>query len=53
MLSSISGGTDVCTAFVGGNPLTPVWAGEISCRYLGADVQAFDETGRPVDRRAG
>lgn len=48
MLSSISGGTDICSAFVGGSPLTPVWAGEISCRYLGAAVEAFDESGRSV-----
>jgi len=48
LLSSVSGGTDVCTAFVGGCPLVPVRAGEISCRYLGARVEAFDETGRPV-----
>ncbi len=48
LLSSTSGGTDVCSAFVGGCPLVPVWAGEISCRYLGAAVAAFDEDGRPV-----
>ncbi|HEX6417196.1 MAG TPA: acetoacetate--CoA ligase [Acidimicrobiales bacterium] len=48
LLSSISGGTDVCTAFVGGCPLVPVRAGEISCRYLGARVEAYDEAGRPV-----
>jgi acetoacetyl-CoA synthetase len=47
-LTSISGGTDVCTAFVGGNPLVPVVAGEISCRELGARVAAFDEAGQPV-----
>jgi acetoacetyl-CoA synthetase len=47
MLSSISGGTDVCTAFVGGCPLVPVRSGEISCRYLGASVEAYAE-GRPV-----
>ncbi len=47
MLSSISGGTDVCSAFVGGCPIVPVWAGEISCRYLGAAVAAFDEGGHP------
>jgi acetoacetyl-CoA synthetase len=47
-LNSISGGTDVCTAFVGGCPLVPVRAGEISCRYLGAAVEAFDLAGRPV-----
>ena len=48
MLSSISGGTDICSAFVGGCPMVPVIAGEISCRYLGAAVEAFDETGRSV-----
>jgi acetoacetyl-CoA synthetase len=48
VLSSISGGTDVCTAFVGGSPLVPVRAGEIPCRYLGAKVEAFDELGEPV-----
>jgi len=48
LLSSISGGTDVCTAFVGGCPLVPVRAGEISCRYLGAKVEAYTDAGRPV-----
>ena len=48
MLSSISGGTDICSAFVGGCPMVPVDAGKISCRYLGASVEAFDDTGRPV-----
>jgi acetoacetyl-CoA synthetase len=48
VLGSISGGTDVCTAFVGMAPLLPVRAGEISCRYLGAAVAAFDERGEPV-----
>ncbi|MGZ5348288.1 MAG: acetoacetate--CoA ligase, partial [Solirubrobacterales bacterium] len=48
MLSSISGGTDVCSAFVGGCPMVPVIAGEISCRYLGAAVEAFDDSGRSV-----
>ncbi|HEY0520568.1 MAG TPA: acetoacetate--CoA ligase [Ilumatobacteraceae bacterium] len=53
MLSSISGGTDVCSAFVGGCPMVPVLAGEISCRYLGAAVEAYDETGRPVVGQQG
>ena len=48
MLSSISGGTDICSAFVGGCPMVPVVAGEISCRYLGAAVEAYDETGHSV-----
>jgi len=47
LLSSISGGTDVCTAFVGGCPLMPVRSGEISCRYLGARVEAY-AGGEPV-----
>ena len=47
-LTSVSGGTDVCTAFVGGSPLVPVVSGEISCRYLGAAVAAFDDIGRAV-----
>ena len=42
MLSSTSGGTDICSAFVGGSPTSPVRAGEISVRYLGAAVDALD-----------
>jgi len=52
-LASVSGGTDVCTAFVGGSPLVPVWSGEISCRSLGASVEAFDGAGRPVTGSLG
>ena len=48
LLSSVSGGADVCSAFVGGSPLTPVTAGQISCRYLGCAVAAFDHDGRSV-----
>ena len=47
-LGSLSGGTDLCTGFLGPSPLVPVWAGEISCRMLGARVEAFDEAGHPV-----
>jgi acetoacetyl-CoA synthetase len=47
-LQSLSGGTDVCTGFVGGVPLLPVHAGEIACRALGARVEAFDPAGRSV-----
>jgi len=47
-LQSVSGGTDVCTAFVGGSPLVPVWEGEISCRCLGAAVEAFSPDGTPL-----
>ena len=47
-LFSTSGGTDVCTAFVGGCPLEPVYEGELQARSLGCDVRAFDEQGRSV-----
>ncbi len=50
-LFSTSGGTDVCTAFVGGCPLLPVYEGELQCRALGCAVEAWDEQGRSVDRR--
>ncbi len=47
LLNSISGGTDVCTAFLGMNPLTPVRAGEISGALLGCAVTGFDPSGHP------
>jgi acetoacetyl-CoA synthetase len=47
-LQSVSGGSDVCTAFVGAAPLVPVWEGELSCRHLGCAVEAFDPEGRPI-----
>ena len=52
-LTSISGGTDVCSAFVGGNPLWPVYSGEIQCRALGCKLEAFDEMGQPVIDEVG
>ncbi|BDG43046.1 acetoacetate--CoA ligase [Saccharococcus caldoxylosilyticus] len=52
-LASCSGGTDVCTAFVGGSPILPVRAGIISCRALGVNVQAFDENGKPLINEVG
>ncbi len=52
-LASMSGGTDVCSAFVGGNPLWPVYSGEIQCRALGCKLEAFDENGQPVLNRTG
>jgi acetoacetyl-CoA synthetase len=52
-LASVSGGTDVCSAFVGGAPLLPVRAGEIACRMLGTAVAAFDAEGRPVIGEVG
>lgn len=52
-ISSISGGTDVVTAFVGGAPNVPVWAGELSARYLGVALAAFDDHARPVVGQVG
>ena len=53
VLGSLSGGTDMCTGFLGPCPLLPVVAGEITCRMLGARVEAFDEDGRPIVGRQG
>ncbi len=47
-LSSISGGTDIVSCFVLGNPTAPVWRGEIQCLGLGMDVAVFDDRGRRV-----
>ncbi len=52
-LFSTSGGTDVCTAFVGGCPLLAVYEGEIQCRALGCAVEAWDERGRPLTDELG
>jgi len=47
-LSSISGGTDIVSCFVLGNPMLPVWRGEIQCKGLGLAVEVFDDGGRPL-----
>ena len=52
-LFSTSGGTDLCTAFVGGCPLLPVYLGELQAPSLGAKVEAYDEEGRPVIDQVG
>jgi acetoacetyl-CoA synthetase len=52
-LCSMAGGTDVCTAFVGGNPLKPVVSGEIQCIALGVDLHAYNEDGIPVINELG
>jgi acetoacetyl-CoA synthetase len=52
-LFSMSGGTDVCTAFLGGVPTLPVYPGELQGPALGAAVAAFDEAGRPVVGQVG
>ena len=52
-LSSISGGTDILSCFVLGNPTTPVWEGEIQCRGLGMAVEIWDPSGRAVREQKG
>jgi acetoacetyl-CoA synthetase len=52
-LISLSGGTDICSCFVGGNPFLPVYEGEIQCRLLGCALDAWDEEGNPVREDLG
>jgi acetoacetyl-CoA synthetase len=52
-LESLSGGTDVCTAFVGGTRIQPIYAGEIQAACLGAKVEAFNEAGEAVINEVG
>ena len=53
LLASISGGTDIVSCFVLGNPVLPVYRGEIQCRGLGMAVDVFDENGQPVRSEKG
>lgn len=52
-LFSTSGGTDLCTAFVGGVPTLPVYRGELQARALGAAVESWDEDGNPLTGEVG
>jgi acetoacetyl-CoA synthetase len=52
-LNSMSGGTDICSNFVSGNPWLPVYRGELSGPALGADVAAFDDDGKEVTGQVG
>jgi acetoacetyl-CoA synthetase len=52
-LASISGGTDIISCFVGGNPIGPVWRGEIQCAALGMKVDVFDEGGHSLQGEKG
>ncbi len=52
-LSSLSGGTDIVSCFVMGNPLSPVWRGEIQGPGLGLAVDVFDDDGKPIPEGAG
>jgi len=52
-LASVSGGTDVCSGFLGGCIMLPVYAGELQARSLGAKVEALDENGHPLIDEVG
>jgi len=52
-LCSMSGGTDVCTAFVGGCPLESLYEGEIQARALGCALYAYDDDGQPIQNKVG
>jgi acetoacetyl-CoA synthetase len=52
-LSSISGGTDIISCFALGNPILPVWTGELQCRGLGLAVDVFDDDAKPVRSEKG
>ncbi len=52
-LASMSGGTDIISCFAPGNPIAPVWRGELQCRGLGMKVEVFDDQGRPLRGEKG
>ncbi len=52
-LASMSGGTDLISCFALGNPIGPVWRGEVQCRGLGMAVEVFDDDGRSVQGEKG
>jgi acetoacetyl-CoA synthetase len=52
-LASISGGTDIVSCFVLGNPTAPVWRGEIQCKGLGLAIEVWDDDGHPVRGEKG
>lgn len=52
-LSSISGGTDIVSCFALGNPVLPVWRGELQSRGLGMKVEVFDDEGNPIQGEKG
>jgi acetoacetyl-CoA synthetase len=52
-LASISGGTDIISCFALGNPIGPVWRGELQTRGLGMSVEIFDDSGQPVRDQEG
>lgn len=53
LLASISGGTDICSCFVLGNPISPVYQGQSQCRGLGMDVQVFNDNAQAISQEKG
>jgi acetoacetyl-CoA synthetase len=53
LMASISGGTDIISCFALGNPILPVWKGELQCRGLGMKVEILGDDGRPVKGEPG
>ncbi len=52
-LISLSGGTDVCSAFISGSPYLPVYEGEMQCFTLGSAIEAWNDEGKPVENEVG
>mgnify|MGYP007000447404 CR=1 len=50
---SLSGGTDVCSAFIGGCAMLPVYSGYLQCNMLGAAIEAWDENKKPILNQTG
>ena len=50
---SLSGGTDVCSAFIGGSPMLPVYAGYLQCKMLGAAIESWDVNGNSIENETG
>ena len=50
---SLSGGTDICSAFIGGSPMLPVYAGYLQCKMLGAAIESWDVNGNSIENLTG
>ena len=53
LLASVCGGTDICTAFLGGSPILPVYSGELQCNCLGVKAEAFSDDGNSLIDEVG
>ena len=52
-LASVSGGTDICGCFIAGNPLGPVWPGELQAPTLGCAMDVYDDAAKPIAQEKG